>query len=218
MVTRTELTLGEENFDEAAVRGLWAELCGEANATMRAIAHEDGVHLLLYPFRHYEVHFETGEMDAKQAERFRTEVAWSRKLVLDGVFPSTDDIINNLWVPIRKCADRHSSHYGKRVFGLSRQELKDLRYVACLISSNRSVDQAETPQEYATEISFLVSNTDQEDWSDERVTRTLDNAVTLFGDALRAHIEKQSPSYMDCVWLLDQLSTDFADALVNLEF
>ena len=218
-VTRTELIiLGEENFDEAAVRGLWAELCGEANASLRVETRADGVHLLLYPFRHYEVYFETGEMSTEQVKTLRADVAWSRKLIIDGIFPLGMGTADELWVPIRKCKVEDSSHYDDQSFDLPCEELRDLRHIACTTSNKRSVDQVETLQKHTTEINFWVSSTDQEDWSDERITRTLDNAVLLFGNKLREHIEDKSPAYMDCVWLLDQLSADFADALVSLGF
>ena len=81
-VSRAEIVVSKDDYNEAEVRDIWNEVCGDHLAMMRPKEMDDGIHLLIYPFRHFEV---TNE-GVQASKSLKTEVSWSRKLIMEGSF------------------------------------------------------------------------------------------------------------------------------------
>lgn len=217
-VSRAEIVVSKDGYDEAEVRDIWNEVCGDHLAMMRPKEMDDGIHLLIYPFRHFEVTNEGVQMP----KSLKTEVSWSRKLIMEGSFvPGKDNfmsanyVIDRYWMPIRRCGIESSSHYGKRVFSeLTAQERKDLNSVALLVVTNRNTEWNGTR---STDMTFCVSGDLHRPLkgvtANERVVRTLDHAVWLFAEPMRLIIGDINPQLMRCARLLDELSMNFAEKL-----
>ena len=217
-VSRAEIVVSKDDYNEAEVRDIWNEVCGDHLAMMRPKEMDDGIHLLIYPFRHFEV----TNKGVQMPKSLKTEVSWSRKLIMEGSFvPGKDNfmsanyVIDRYWMPIRRCGVESSSHYGKRVFGeLTSQEKKDLNGVALLMVTNRDTEWSGTR---STDMTFCVAGDLHRPLkgvtADERVVRTLDHAVWLFAEPMRLIISDINPQLMHCARLLDELSMDFAEKL-----
>jgi len=226
-VSRTEIILKAGSFDEATIKKAWKEVCGDNIATMRIAHEDDGIHLLLYPFKNYEVGY---ECEFKTPKPVPTKVSWIRRLSMEGQFPpnssegryypTPNDVVEDFWKPIRKaCGDdmRILTPEGQWR-ELTKAERGDLDLVVMYITSSRNVDcEKEDDSRKTTEMEFCVDNRiyrEIEDMTpDQRVVHMLNIAVSLLAESLRKVIEKIDPRILPAAAMMNELSMDLADAL-----
>ena len=230
-VSRTEIIVDADSFDEIATKEAWKEACGENIATMRIAREEDGVHLLLYPFKNYEVEY---EYDAKMPIPVPTEVSWIRRLSMLGQFPpnsaegryypTPNDIIEDFWKPIRKArGDMRILTPSGQWRELTETERSDLSHVVMYIKASRNVD-CEEKQDLCktTEMEFCVDERIYREVEgmtpDQRVVHMLNVAVGLLAESLRNVVEEIDPRTLTAAAMMNELSADFADKLEDLDF
>ena len=228
-VSRTEIVIDPDSFDEMVVREAWKEACGENIATMR-IAHEkDGVHLLLYPFKNYEVDY---EYDKKVPIPVKTNVSWIRRLSMPGQFPpkssegryypTPKDIVEDYWKPIRKARG------SMRILTLKGQwrelteaERSDLSRIVMYIKASRDADCTAVDDGCKmTEMEFCVDQRIYREVEgmtpDERVVHMLDVAASLLAESLRQIIETADPQILIAAAMMNDLSVNFANILAEV--
>lgn len=225
-VSRTEIIVDADRFDEATIKEAWKEVCGDNIATMR-IAHEgDGIHLLLYPFKNYEVEY---EHEFKMPKPVPTEVSWIRRLSMQGQFPSNNsagryyptpnDIVEDFWKPIRKArGDMRILTPEGQWRELTEAERSDLGHVVMYIMASKNVDcEKEDDSCKTTEMEFCVDNRIYREvegmTKDQRVVHMLNIAVSLLAESLRKVIEEIDPRILTAAAMMNELSMDLADAL-----
>lgn len=218
-VSRTEIIVeNTDSFDKERIRALFKKVCGDRIATMRIAYEEDGVHLLLYPFKNYEVF-----NDVQLPKGVNPDVAWIRRLQMIGSFPkgehsfpTSTDVVEKYWKPIRKgrnglCVLTEDGNWRR----LTKDECDDLGHIIMYVLGSKNLDSCD--HELVTEMEFIVDNrlhkAKEGMTADERVAHTLNVATKLLAESLRHVISNINPDHMDAARMLDGLSLDFADAL-----
>jgi hypothetical protein len=217
--SRTDIIMPASSFgpNRSKILEAWEKARGDNVATMRVAYEEDGVRLLLYPFNSYEV-----ECSAEVPKSAQTDVKWIRRLVMPGLIPQTsaDDkhltrntIIENYWVPIKKCCGTTSvlRPCGKWQ-NLTDDERTDLRYIAMLFARNDGSQQT-TMEFYIDKRAYREAGGMKPDrW----VAHMLDIATELLAESLRHVIEKADPHTLTAAATMNELSAAFADELGGL--
>ena len=217
--SRTEIVVPTGSFgpNRSKIFEAWEKVRGDKTATMRIAHEDDGVHLLLYPFANYEV-----ECDAEIPKSARTDVKWIRRLVMPGYIPRTsaddrhltrDTIVDNYWIPIRKCRGTTSV---LRPCGkwqeLTDDERTDLRCITMLFARNDGSQQTIMDFYIDKRARRKVESIEPDRW----VAHMLDVATGLLAESLRHVIEKADPHTLTAAATMNELSAAFADELGGL--
>ena len=226
-VSRTRIIINADSFDEALVKKAWEKACDDNVATMRIAHEEDCVHLLLYPFKNYEVEYEYGEVPIP----VRTNVNWIRRLSMPGQFPlngpkekhypTPNDIIEDYWKPIRKARGNMRILTPEGQWrGLTETERSDLGYVVMYIKTSKDADRnAEDDGREVTEMEFCVDKRIYREAEgmtpDQRVVHMLNIAASLLAESLRQVIETIDSRILAAAAMMDDLSAVFADILAE---
>ncbi len=231
-ISRTEIIVDADGFDEAMIKKVWKEVCGDNIATM-CIAHggDDGIHLLLYPFKAYDVEFKfTG--CSKMQLPVNTSISWRRRLCMQGELPyssseeerlTQEKIIERYWMPIRKaCGDMRVLTSEGQWRDLKKEERADLSCIVMYIVTRKGTDcTAEDDGRRVTEMEFCADGRVQREVGDvspdDRVAHMLYIATGLLAESLRETIEKASPRTLTAAAMMNDLSAEFAMRLADVD-
>jgi hypothetical protein len=221
-VSRAEIVVENNEFDDTEMQELFKEVCGNRIATMRIAHEEDGTHLLLYPFKNYEV-FSDGVHTPRGID---PDIAWITRLQMPGVFPKGEkffptatDVIEKYWKPIRKAKRSLTVLTDDGDWReLSKEEREDLSHIIMYIVGSKSLD-SET-HEIVTEMEFIVDNrlhrAREGMTADERISHMLNIATKLLAEGLRRVISDIDPKLMAAARMLDELSQEYSEAIDTL--
>lgn len=231
-VSRTKIIVGADGFDEATIKEVWKQVCGDNIATMRIAHEEDGdIHLLLYPFKAYDVKFKfTG--CSKMQLPVNTSISWRRRLRMQGGLPyssseeerlTQEKIIKRYWMPIREARGDMRVLTSKGQWrDLKEEERADLSCIVMYIVTSKGTDcTAEDDGCRVTEMEFCADRRvgcELADMSaDDHVAHTLDIATRLLAESLRKTIEEASPRTLTAAAIMNDLSAEFATRLAGVD-
>ena len=231
MVSRTEIIVDADGFDEAMIKKIWKEVCGDNIATMRIAYEKDGgAHLLLYPFKAYNVEFKFTGCPKMQLP-VNASINWIRRLCMQGGLPyssskkerlTQEKIIERYWMPIRKArGDMRVLMPEGQWHDLNEEERADLSYIAMYIVTSKSTDcAAEDDGCRVTEMEFCADGRVRREVGDmspdDRVAHMLYIATGLLAESLRETIEKASPRTLTAAAMMNDLSAEFAIRLADV--